>query len=114
MIKIYGIANCDTVKKSRGWFNHYKLDYEFFDYRVENIDKAHLISWSKQIGWESLINKRSKTWRLLADSDKSNIDEKSAAHLMLQHPTLIKRPVIEYRDLLIVGFDESRYEQIFR
>ena len=113
MIKMYGITNCDTVKKSRSWFNQHNIDFEFIDYRVKNIDKAHLLSWIKQVGWESLINKRSKTWHQLNDSVKSKIDEKSAIHLMLKQPTLIKRPVIEYRDLVIVGFDVSQYEQHF-
>ncbi len=92
-ITIYGIKNCDTMKKARAWLDKHGVDYNFHDYKSVGIDKDRLAHWSKTVGWEMLLNRAGTTFRKLPDADKANINEKKALALMLAQPSMIKRPV---------------------
>jgi len=106
---MYGITNCDTVKKARKWFEAERIDYDFHDYRKDGADAGKLDDWAAELGWEVLLNRRGTTYRGLSDIDKANIDRAKAVRLMSQHPSLIKRPVIEHDGGLLVGFDAAIY-----
>ena len=108
-IQLYGIPNCDTVKKARRWLEANGLDYTFHDYKKEGADAGKLASWSDAAGWEVLLNKRGTTFRKLDDADKADLDRDKAIALMLQHPSMIKRPVIEHDGGVLVGFSEEAW-----
>lgn len=110
-ITIYGIKNCDTMKKARAWLDARRIDYVFHDYKSAGIDKDRLTHWSKDTGWEMLLNKAGTTFRKLPDVDKANLTEKKAIALMLGQPSMIKRPVLEMSGKLIVGFRPEIYEK---
>ena len=112
MIKIYGIPNCDTMKKARKWLSENQLDYEFHDYKKQGVPEKKLKQWIKKAGWETLLNKRGTTWRKLSEEIKNTINESSAVQVMLDNPSAIKRPVLEDDDTLIVGFSESEYRKL--
>jgi Spx/MgsR family transcriptional regulator len=112
MIKIYGIPNCDTIKKARKWLEAHGVEYEFHDYRKLGVPKNKLRNWVKQVGWETVLNKRGTTWRKLDEKTKNNIDQESAIKIMLDNPSIIKRPVLESDKVLIIGFKESEYQQL--
>jgi len=112
MITIYGIPNCDTIKKARKWLKDNGIDYEFHDYKKLGVPEKELKTWVKQVGWEVLLNKRGTTWRKLDDSIKDSVDEKSAIKLMIDNPSIIKRPVLVNEKLLLVGFKEDDYFQL--
>lgn len=112
MIKIYGIANCDTIKKARTWLNDNGIEYEFHDYKKLGVPEKQLTSWVKQLGWETLLNKRGTTWRKLDDSVKDSVDEASAIEIMLENPSIIKRPVLVSGKTLLVGFKADEYSQL--
>ena len=112
MIKIYGIPNCDTMKKARRWLETNGIEYDFHDYRKLGVPEKNLKNWVKQTGWEAVLNKRGTTWRKLDDAVKDNIDEATAVQLMIDNPSIIKRPVIESGKLLLIGFNEDRYRQL--
>lgn len=107
---IYGIPNCSTVKKTLDWFKQNNVDYEFHDFKKKGISTAKLEKWADQTGWEALLNKRGTTWKKLdADLQKSIIDRKSAFELMIEKPSIIKRPVIETGSGdIILGFNEDK------
>jgi len=107
---MYGITNCDTIKKARVWLESRDVSYRFHDYRAEGIEAARLNGWVGKVGWEKLLNKASTTFRELPDSDKGSLDEKRAKALMLAKPTMIKRPVLEVGDRILVGFKAEVYE----
>ena len=109
---IYGIRNCDTMKKARAWLEAHGVDYDFHDYKSDGIDRATLEKWAKTVGWEVLLNRAGTTFRKLPDDAKQNIDERKAIKLMLEHPSMIKRPVLERGRTLLVGFTEDRYSAI--
>lgn len=112
MLTIFGIKNCDSVKKARKWLESNNIDYRFHDFRADGLDKQRLSQWNKTLGWEVLLNRRGTSWRQLSQQTKDSIDEKSAMELMLENPTLIKRPVLEVDDgSMQVGFSESAYKQ---
>ncbi len=113
MTTIYGIKTCDTMRKAFGWLGERGMAYTFHDYRASGIDRASLERWAKIVGWEKLLNKASTTFRALPDADKSGIDEARAIDLMLEHPTLIKRPVLETGSAIEVGFKPDRYATLF-
>ena len=115
MYRVYGIPNCDTVKKSLNWLNNHKIPYEFHDYKKEGITAAKLKTWSAQVGWETFLNKKSTTWRGLdAQTQASITTEKTAIKLMAENTSIIKRPVIEKGDTVItLGFNEAAYEKLF-
>lgn len=111
MITLYGIHNCDTVKKARRWLDTHSIDYRFHDFRVDGLDLIVLASWVQQLGWEALVNRRSTTWRALTDNEKSSMNEQSAVQTMLAQPTLIKRPVLVTQENVMVGFSEKTYSE---
>ena len=116
MYIVYGIPNCDTVKKVFTWLNEHKIPYQFHDYKKNGINPAKLKNWSKQAGWETLLNKRGTTWKELDAATQATINnEKAAIALMAENTSSIKRPVIEKEDkVVVVGFDEKRYNEIFK
>jgi len=113
MLKLYGIKNCDTVKKARNWLKENCIEYEFIDFREQGIDKILLSAWINQMGLDAVINKRSTSWRSLDDSQKDNINDKNALDLITAMPTLIKRPVVSLNDKILLGFDSKKYHALF-
>jgi arsenate reductase (glutaredoxin) len=109
---VYGIRNCDTMKKARAWLDAKGVAYDFHDYKVLGIDRATLEKWAKAVGWETLLNRAGTTFRKLPDDAKQNLDERKAIKLMLEQPSMIKRPVLERGRTLLVGFTEERYSAI--
>ena len=108
-ITIYGIKNCDTMKKARVWLDKHGVDYSFHDYKTAGIDKDRLARWSKAVGWEVLLNRAGTTFRKLPDAEKTNLTEKKAMALMLAQPSMIKRPVLDVGGKLLVGFKPESY-----
>jgi arsenate reductase len=113
MTTMYGIRNCDTIKKARTWLEDRKIPYDFHDYKVEGIDEAHLRRWCSELGWEVLLNRAGTTFRKLPDADRADIDTDKAIALMKAQPSMIKRPVVEAAGRLIVGFRPDTYAQAF-
>lgn len=114
MITLYGIPNCDTIKKARNWLEKHGIDYQFHDYKKDGITKTQLDAWCKELGFEVLINQRGTTWRKLPDSAKENVTKTKAINLMVENPSLIKRPILETGTIRIVGFDEKQYQSVFK
>ena len=108
-VTIYGIKNCDTMKKARAWLDKHGVDYVFHDYKTAGIERAQLEQWSKKVGWETLLNRAGTTFKKLPDSDKEGLSEKKALALMLAQPSMIKRPVLEIGGKLLVGFKPDIY-----
>jgi arsenate reductase len=109
---VYGIRNCDTMKKARTWLEAHDVAYEFHDYKVSGIDRATLEKWAQIVGWEVLLNRAGTTFRKLPESAKTGLTEARAMKLMLEQPSMIKRPVLEHGRTLLVGFSEDRYSAI--
>ena len=105
MITLYGIRNCDAVKKARAWLDGGGVPYAFHDYKSAGLDEARLRGWIEEAGWEKLLNRSGTTFRKLADEDKADLDAEKAAVLMLAQPSMIRRPVVEADGRLLVGFD---------
>jgi arsenate reductase (glutaredoxin) len=110
---VYGIRNCDTVKKARAWLDARGIAYDFHDYKIAAIDEARLRGWAKELGWKKLLNRAGTTFRKLPDADKDGLDEDKAIALMLAQPSMIKRPVVDLGDWLLLGFKEGEYEAAF-
>jgi len=108
-VMIYGIKNCDTVKKARTWLGAHDVAYEFHDYKSAGIDKPKLEQWVKRLGWETILNSACTTFRKLSDGNKEGLTEKKAITLMLAQPSMIKRPVLEKGAKLLVGFKPEEY-----
>jgi len=113
MTTVYGIPNCDTMKKARTWLAENGVEYEFHDYKKAGIDEATLRSWIQQVDWEVLLNRRGMMWRKVPQEVKDSIDESSAVALMLETPSIIKRPVLDTGKSLHVGFKPEQYQEIF-
>ena len=113
MTTIYGIKNCDTMKKARTWLDRHKVAYSFHDYKASGIDKPTLESWTKKVGWEILLNRAGTTFKKLPDADKEGLTEKKAIALMLAQPSMIKRPVLAAKGKLTVGFKPEEYKKLF-
>ncbi len=113
MTTLYGISNCDTVKKAQRWLDAQGIEFTFHDFRKDGLDKTQLEQWSRELGWESLVNKRSTTWRQLEDDVKNTLDAASAVEVMLANPTLIKRPVLDLGESRKLGFKDSDYASYF-
>ncbi len=109
---MYGIPNCDTIKKARKWLDANNIKYTFHDYKKEGAPEKSLKQWIKISGWETILNRRGTTWRKLDEKTKNNIDETSAIKVMLDNPSSIKRPVLESGKTLLVGFNHQDYEQL--
>lgn len=109
-MKVYGIANCNTVKAAREWLGARKLAYEFVDFKKAPPTRELLARWSKTFGWENMLNRRGTTWRMLPPAMQARVkDENSAIALMLEKPTVIKRPVVEDGKTMLIGFEEENY-----
>lgn len=108
-VTLYGIPNCDPVKKARKWLEARGTDYAFHDYKKAGVPADHLREWVTKEGWEVLLNKRGTTFRKLPDADKADIDADKAIALMMEHPSMIKRPVVEHDGGLLVGFDPDKW-----
>ena len=109
-VTIYGIKNCDTMKKARAWLDAHGVSYAFHDYKSAGIDRARLAGWSQTLGWELLLNRSGTTFRKLADKDRQNLDAKKAIALMLAQPSMIRRPVLDLGGgRLLVGFKPETY-----
>ncbi|MGD8236863.1 MAG: ArsC family reductase [Chromatiales bacterium] len=113
MTTLYGIPNCDTMKKARKWLADNGVEYAFHDYKKLGIERKQLDAWIKAVGWETLLNRRGMMWRKVPDDVKASIDEQSAIRLMLETPSIIKRPVLEAKGKVIVGFKPETYEELF-
>ena len=110
IITVYGIKNCDTMKKARAWLDQHRVAYEFHDYKTAGIDRERLEKWSKKVGWETLLNRAGTTFKKLPDKDKDGVTEKKAIALMLAQPSMIKRPVLDLGGgKLLVGFKPELY-----
>ena len=114
MIVLAGIKNCNTVRSARRWLDDNNIEYDFLDLRSGQFNKKTLGMWLESVEWTALLNKRSTSWRGLEDSDRENLDEARVMKLMLQHPTLIKRPVLMLGDSIELGFSAERYVQLFK
>ncbi len=108
---LYGIKNCDTVKKARRWLDDHSVDYQFHDFRQDGLEKSTVEGWLQSVEWETLLNKRGTTWRKLDDPRKDNLSQAVAVELMLANPTLIKRPVVETDKGCLVGFKEADFAE---
>ena len=113
MITLYGIKNCDTMKKARGWLDAHKIAYAFHDYKASGIDRERLETWSGKVGWETLLNRSGTTFRKLPDAQREGLTEKKALALMLAQPSAIKRPVLDTGKALVVGFKPEIYAATF-
>jgi len=109
-ITIYGIKNCDTMKKARAWLDDHGVAYAFHDYKTAGIERERVESWAQAVGWETLVNRSGQTFRKLPDKDKENLSEKKAIKLLLDQPSMIKRPVLDIAGKLLVGFKPAEYE----
>lgn len=112
-VTIYGIRNCDTMKKARVWLDDHGVAYVFHDYKLAGADRALLEGWVKQAGWEVLLNRTGTTFRALPDADKAALGEKKAIALMSAQPSMIKRPVLVAGDTILVGFRPEQYQALF-
>lgn len=110
MFTLYGISNCNTVKKAKDWLEANNFDYQFHDYRKQGLSADLLDSFEQQLGWEALLNKQSTSWRQLTDEQKNSINKDTALQFMLKTPTLIKRPVLDTGDKMLLGFKAENYQ----
>jgi Spx/MgsR family transcriptional regulator len=112
-ITLYGIPNCDTVKKARTWLDQRGVAYTFHDYKKQGADPTKIAGWVAEAGWEKVLNRAGTTFKKLADADKEGLNAAKAVKVMAANPSAIKRPVIEYPGGLLVGFKEGEWEQAF-
>jgi arsenate reductase len=112
-VTIYGIKNCDTMKKARAWLDARGIAYAFHDYKTAGIERAQLEGWARDVGWEALLNRAGTTFRKLPDASKDALTEKKAIALMLDQPSMIKRPVLDIAGTLLVGFKPEHYAGAF-
>jgi Spx/MgsR family transcriptional regulator len=112
-VTIYGIKNCDTMKKARGWLDQHGVVHAFHDYKAAGIERGRLEAWSRDVGWETLLNRAGTTFRALPDKDKDGLTENKAIALMMAQPAMIKRPVLDVGGRLLVGFKPEQYAKTF-
>ena len=113
MITLYGIKNCDTVKKARKWLDQHAVDYRFHDFREDGIAADEVETWLDELGWEVVVNKRSTTWKQLDEAQRQNMNPSDALTAILEHPTLIKRPLLDTGHERHCGFSAASYQTIF-
>ena len=113
MITLYGIKNCDTVKKARRWLQTQGIEYQYHDYREDGVDEAAVTKWIEELGWQNLLNKRSTSWKALPEEARENMDETAAQTAVMRHPTLIKRPLLDTGKQRYTGFSAANYAKIF-
>lgn len=112
MLKIYGIKNCDTMKKAMACLDAQGTAYEFIDYKKAGVAATHLPDWNRRAGWKVLLNTRGLMWKKLSDDQRADVDDIKALALMAEHPSLIKRPVLDTGKALLVGFDADAYAKL--
>ena len=113
MITLYGIPNCDTMKKARTWLEKHNVEYVFHDYKKQGVPEKELKKWLAQLGWETLLNQRGTTWRKLDESIKQNINQTHAIKIMLENASIIKRPVLDMNGKILAGFSDENYKKLF-
>jgi len=113
MPTLYGIRNCDTVRRARRWLDDHGVAYTWHDLRDDGLDKSRVARWLTAVGVDTLVNRRGRTWREIPETLRDNLDSTAAAELLVTYPTLVKRPVLEDRDSVIVGFDPELYRTRF-
>lgn len=113
MLTIYGIPSCDTCRKARKWLTEQEKEHRFHDLRADGLDIRMLDRWTRTLGWQKLLNTRSLTWRKIPEVDRAGMTKNRAVALMLEQPTLVKRPVLECEKFVAVGFSPANYERIF-
>jgi arsenate reductase (glutaredoxin) len=113
-VTIYGIKSCDTMKKARAWLDAHGVAYAFHDYKAQGIAREQLAAWAREVGWETLLNRAGTTFRKLPEKEKDGLGEKRAIALMLAQPSMIKRPVLDVGDKLLVGFEPAMYAKALR
>lgn len=114
MTQIFGIKNCDTMKKAFAWLEASGIAYQFTDYKKAGVAEAHLPDWNKRAGWKVLLNTRGLMWKKLTDAERADVDEAKALQLMAQYPALIKRPVLDTGKTLLIGFDPDTYAKTLK
>jgi Spx/MgsR family transcriptional regulator len=112
MVRIYGIKNCDTMKKAFAWLDSRKVAYEFHDYKKEGVPPGKLAAWAKRAGWEKLANMRGPTWRKIPGAQRDDLDQNRALKLLEQNSSAIRRPIVEAGERLVIGFDPSEFEKL--
>ncbi|ARN74975.1 ArsC family reductase [Oceanicoccus sagamiensis] len=113
MTTLYGIKNCDTVKKARQWLDDHNADYQFHDFRATPITQAQVEAWIGQLGWDTVVNKRSTSWKQLSEAQRNSMDQDTAIAAILDNPTLVKRPLLDIDGSFTVGFKASIYQDLF-
>lgn len=114
MINVYGIPNCDTVRKARKWLEQHEIEYAFIDLREQGVDAGTVDNWLDELGWEAVVNRRSTTWKQLDPAVREGMDRASAKAALMEHPTLVKRPVLDTGSELQLGFSPEKYRDIFK
>lgn len=110
---LYGIGSCDTCRKARKWLDEQGIEHRYHDLRENGLDERTLVRWTGRMDWEKFVNKRSLTWRRIPEVDRNALDRERAVTMLLEHPTLVKRPVLESKDLISVGFSAEDYRRMF-
>ncbi|MGH8459389.1 MAG: arsenate reductase, partial [Nevskiales bacterium] len=110
---LYGLANCDSCRNARAWLDAHGIEHHFHDFRKDGLSSALLDHWLSELAWEELLNRRGSTWRGLPDADKARLGTAKVRKLMLAHPSLIKRPLLEVGAALVVGFSSAQYDVVF-
>jgi len=113
VITLFGIKNCDTIKKARNWLTDQGIEYQFHDFRADGIDQAQIENWLQQADWETVLNRRGTTWRKLDSSVQNSTDRDNVAALLTEHPAMIKRPILDIDGEITVGFKPDLYQSIF-
>jgi arsenate reductase len=113
MTTLYGIKNCDTIKRARAWLESHGVDYTFHDYKRDGVDPRRLDRWARSVGWETLVNRAGTTFRKLPPAETADLDERKALRLLAEHPSMIKRPVLELGEQVVVGFKPEIYARLF-
>lgn len=114
MVTIFGIRNCDTVRKARRWLDGHAVEYRFHDVRSDGLSRTQLEGWVEILGWENLLNRRGTTWRKLPQAVRDTINKRAAVKLMLEQPAMIKRPVLDLGNSMHLGFSEENYTRLFQ
>ena len=114
VVTLYGIKNCDTVKKARKWLDAHGIDYRYHDFRDDGMEKTALQAWVRELGWETVVNRRSTSWKGLDASVRETMNDQSAMKAVLSHPTLVKRPLLDTGKQYFTGFSAASYEKIFQ
>ena len=112
-VTIYGIKNCDTMKKARAWLDERGVVYVFHDYKAAGVERSMLEGWAREVGWETLLNRAGRTFRMLPEAEQKGVTEKKAIAWMIEQPSMIKRPVLDVGGRLLVGFKAEQYAKTF-